>query len=256
MNILVIATHHGAFVTLQQLKQWNYENVLVVIPQSQIDKYSKLKGEIFTEYERNIERFCRGKFKVYVAEWDQSKKLQSAKATLEALGATASWLVLESGTLLGGAHSRGLPPCNTTYGLTYRRVHPKMKRLYTMLGEDEESKVVCLNSFIVNLDDSSGRVSILDSNLFHRPDVLYAKSFGMLWCLRYQQMVQDALTLNFWMEAIRSEQEDGEWVAYPYDWYKGYASKVKKYLPASSYTNIVENGEMTAELESLVAMDL
>ncbi len=256
MNVLVIATHHGAFLTLQQLKQWKYKNVVVVIPQSQIDKYSRYDGAVFKNFEKNIRKFCGKKWQVYVdVDWDAKQKIKEAYAFLKFAGKTGKWLVLESGALLGGRHAHGFPPFNTTYGVTYQRVYPRLTKLYTMLGEPEESKKLCTSSFFVNLDNPAQTVTYLPGEVFHRADTLYEQSFGMLSCIRYQQMVAEAWTVNFWMEAIKPT-EASERVAYPFDWYAAYAEPVKKYLPKQTYDAIMKNAELTWWMEELVSLDL
>lgn len=254
MNVLVIATHHGAFLTIQHLKQRKVKNVTVVIPQSQIDKYKTFPGKVFAQYEQNMKKFCGKKIGLYVSEdWNPRKKMESAFDFISAIGGGGTWLVLEAGSILGDKLS---VPETTTFGVVRSRVHPKFAKLYKMLGKGEEDKSVFSGCFFVNMEDRSRRVTMLDSDTFHRPDVLYAQSFGMLWCIRYQQMVTDTVAMCFWMEAIRSKQESGEWVAYPYDRYKDLAEKVQKYLPSPTFDNIVANGAKTQWLADLVALDL
>ena len=69
-------------------------------------------------------------------------------------------------------------------------------------------------------------------------------------------MVNHSALANFWMEAIRSEQENSEWLAYPYHLYAEYAKKVKALLPEASFNNIIENGERSAWAQDLVELDL
>lgn len=255
MNVLVIATHHGAFLTLQQLKQWKIDNVTVVIPQSQIDKYKTFDGEVFTNYMQNMKKFCGRKIPLYVSDdWKPNNKLRAAYNFIHTIGGTGKWVVLEAGSLLGAKHHTY--PSTSTFGVVHARVHPKMKKLYRMLGQEESSDVICASSFFINMDDASMRVSYIDPTLVHRPDILFAQSFGTMWCIRYRQMVYKCFTVNFWMEAIRSKQEQGELVAYPYDFYMTYAKKVKKYLPETTYNNILANGTQTEWLAELVALDL
>lgn len=257
MKILVIATHHGAFLTLAQIKHLELKNVSVVIPQSQIDKYKGFEGTIFQKYEPNLKRFCKGMDVHVSSTWDAGNKFLSAFKFLDNIGATGKWLVLEAGSLLGDFYER-IPAFNTTFAGVYTRVHENYQKLYTMLGEAKEIRVTYTSSFYVNMDEAepSFRITYIDTNVFQRPDVLFAKSFGPLSCIRYQQAPYYASTMNFWMEAIRAKQEEGEWVAYPYDVYAEQAKEVKRYLPESSYKNIIENGKMTDWLSDLVDLDL
>lgn len=254
MSYLVIATHHGCFLTLQQLKQLKIRDVTVVIPQSQIDKYSKFDGDIFTNYQQLVKEFCPSHWQVFVSEnWNPNSKFRSAHGLLTELGKTGIVTVLEAGGLLAEGRK---PTEMKTFGVVEARVHPKMKKLYTMLGEPEESKAVHGGAFYVNMDDTSGLYTLIDTWKIFRPDLLYAYSFGALWCLRHQRFIYKAHTMNFWMEAIREKQEKGEWIAYPYDQYAIIAEKVKDYLPSVSYRNIIENGKKTAWLDDFIALDL
>jgi hypothetical protein len=256
MNILVIATHHGAFLTIGQLKQWNIKNVTVLIPQSQIDKYKSFEGKIFTDYEANLKKFCGKNIKLYVSEnFNLKNKFLATHDFLSTIESKEKWLVLESGSLLC-RKDFDVPECST-FGVVKTRPHEHYKKLYKMLGEPEVSESIYANCFFVNMEDTSGRISFIDSNTFHRPDVLFAKSFGTLWCLRNHKKLNKAIAMNFWMEAIRSKQEIGEWVAYPYDWYLSATEKCGfSKLPDSTVRNIVSNGEKSDWLVDLVALDL
>jgi len=260
MNVLVIATHPGAFLTIAQLKLFlkpNNLNVVVAIPQSQIDKYATFEEDLFKNYVKHVKKACGKRIKPYIAEWDMSTKLESSYKFLKELGATGEWLVLEAGALLGHSFHKAEFQKTATFGVVYNRVHPKLSRLYTMLGQPEESRTIWLGAFYVNMDVPGQRVQIIDSDTFHRPDLLYKMSFGPTWCIRYHQIRKDCVAMNFWMEAIRGKQEKGELIAYPYDSYLAWAEKIgSDRLPKQSYDNIVKNGLFSEWMEDLVQLDL
>lgn len=264
-QILVIATHHGVFCTLAALRVVaRGHDIVVVIPQSQIDKYKTFEGEIFQNYERNVKRFCEGSKKSYsqfncelyvCADWDVGKKPQSAHRFLKTLGKTGKWLVLEAGSFFNDT-KKPYPDC-TTFGVVRARVFPEKQKLYEMIGEPAISETVSLSNFFVNLDDNSMRFTFLPSGTFHRPDALLAQSCGTLACLRYRRRAKDAYAENFWMEVIRKKQEKGEWVAYPYDTYLWTLEKgIISYLPEKTVGAIIDNGLLTEELYELRELDL
>ena len=257
MNILVIATHHGCLLTLGQLRRRIMNAVLVVVPRSQIEKYSKMEGKCFTEYLENVRKVAGPETLVYVSEdWNPANKLKAAYDFLHTLGMEGQWLVVESGTLLGDNIDEKEPQIKETFGVVKNRVHPKFKRLYKMLGLPEEDKVVYSHSFFVNMSNQEGKLQYLDSDLFMRPDPLYAESLGPLWCIRYHQMTKECIAMNFWMEVIRAKQTDGEWISYPYDQYLTFTRHLWDYLPKKTFDNISTNGSNTDWLFDLVQLDL
>lgn len=260
MNVLVIATHPGVFLTIAQLKLFlkpNNLNVVVAIPQSQIDKYATFEEDVFKNYTKHVKKACGKRIKVYTSEWDLSKKLESSHDFLSGIEATGEWLVLEAGAFLGPSFHKAEFQKDATFGVVYNRVHPKFTKLYTMLGQPEDSRTIWLGAFYVNMDVPNKRVKIVDSDNFHRPDILYKMSFGPLWCIRYHREAKDCIAMNFWMDAIRGKQETGELIAYPYAKYLAWLEKIdSKLIPKQTYDNMVKNGLYSEWLEDLVQLDL
>jgi len=251
MKYIVIAHHHGALLTIKQLCEWNLD-FIVLVPQSQLDKYGAMQDEIFINFFANVKKTA-GKNPVHV--FDQTANpVVAVHAEMEKLKLSGQWMVLQAGSLLL-AYGADLD-MKSRFGLVKQRVHPKFKRLYTLLGEPEESKHFYPSVFFIDMSKKDLRVSEVDSNLIMRPDVLYSRSFGALWCVRHRQMVNESWAANFWMEVIREDQSAGEWVGYPYHLYAEYAKKVKKMLPPVSFENILENAKSAEWVQDLVALDL
>ena len=67
-TLVIIATHHGAFLTIKSaLKNSSHDKLVVIVPKSQVDKYNKMyeenihknsEFEIFKNYDKTITQFC------------------------------------------------------------------------------------------------------------------------------------------------------------------------------------------------------
>lgn len=251
MKYIVIAHHHGAFLTIKQLRETS-EEFVVFVPESQLKKYSAMDDELFRNFGKEVKK-AAGKAPVYHVDLSGNYLGQLATFMRE-INCEGNWTVLQAGTLVLAKDNE--IDIKTQFGLVKERVHPKFRKLYTLLGLPEVSDKYYTNVIFVNMNIRDGRVTEVGSNAVLRPDTLYAKSFGTLWCLRYRQMVKEAVVVNVWMEAIREKQEVGEPIAYPYHLYAEYAKKVKKLLPPGSFANILTNADESAWFQDLVSLDL
>lgn len=248
MKYIVNAHHHGAFLTIRQLTEWDLDFV-VMVPQSQVDKYSTMEGAEFKNFLSNIKKASKKK---PVVIYTDANWVLGANRILEERGETGMWMALQAGSLLLGYGAKFKTA--TRFGMVPKRVHPKFKRLYVMLGEKEVDDTVYTNVFFINMDVNKPGVSKVDSNLIMRPDVLYGRSFGTTWCVRYREMTRESLAMSFWMELIRRDDVRGEIVAYPFNIYGEYAKPVKKYLPQETYDLIQERSIETAWTQDFVEL--
>jgi hypothetical protein len=252
MKYVVIAHHHGAFLTIKQLRELKQEFV-VLVPQTQVEKYSTMGEDIFKNYLPNLKKAAGKGTPVFTADM-RGNFLNLIATWMAELQCTGQWTVMQAGSLLLSTDND--VSIKTQFGLVSDRVHPKFKKLYTMLGEPEKSDKMYMHTIFVNMDKRDGKVTEVPSDAVMRPDILYKMSFGPLWCLRHRQMVKHSAVANFWMESIRAEQEIGEWIAYPYHLYGEYAKKVKAMIPPVSFENIMANAESAAWMQELVELDL
>ena len=89
MKTFVIAQHHGVFLTLESLINEGIDDIVVVIPGSQVEKYNKMYSEnstnqefqVFKNYDSLIGNYIKSKnvnIQAYVYEdyrdWETDRK--------------------------------------------------------------------------------------------------------------------------------------------------------------------------------------
>lgn len=250
MKALVIAQHHGAFLTIQSLLG-KVDEIVVVIPQSQLDKYAGFPEKEFQEYGANLKAFCK-KHKI---ECWTCMLVESPAAMLESIGKTGKWAVLAAGALYQGIDESKL----TGYARAYvkGRLFDRDNRLsmYGMIGLPPVDESIHKANLFINLDMRS-RDRELAPFTVGRTDPLIGKAISALECLRIRQANKKSAVLHYWMAAINSTHTEAEYLSYPFDEYAKYAKSVKKFLPTTAYAVIVENGAQSACYREFAELDL
>lgn len=250
MNALVIAQHHGAFLTLQSLIG-KVDEVVVVIPQSQLNKYAGFPEKVFQDYGKNMQAYCKKHgFKCWIAA-----ALESPRAILESLEKRGKWVVLAAGALYQGIDEGKL----TGYAGAYvkGRLFDRDNRLsmYGMIGLPPVDESVHKANLFVNMD-MHARERELAPMAIGRVDPLIGSALSALECLRIRTASSKSAVLHYWMAAINRTHTEVEYLSYPFDEYAKYAKPVKKFLPATAFEVIVENGAQSARYREIAELDL
>lgn len=271
MNALVIAQHHGAFITLESLPP-TIGRVVVCVPKSQIEKYSTFDDPIFTDYFKNMKKYCKKKgFELYEIETVRDNLFCSYSEVLKELEATGIWAVMVAGAIYGVDIDEASLSDKTT-AFVRGRLFDKNKRLsmYGMIGLPPSDPFINNSNFFLNMDVLTEEgIPFKDSILLTsqntlelapmaiaRPDPLIGQAISSVECLRIRTKSSRSNILYFWMQCITKKHLEQEFVAYPFDEYGKVAKKVKKYLPEATYNVITENALQSSVYKELAELDL
>jgi hypothetical protein len=272
MNALILAQHHGAFLTMQSALG-KFERVIVFVPQSQLDKYATFPDKEFKEYGKMLKAFCKkNKFELYTVQAPPAANQAAAYiAALRELKASGNWAILSAGSIYQSFNEDKLK--DNWFSASVGRVFDGDQRLamYGMIGLEPINNSIHVSNFFVNLDlvpaESSDQVLLGTAKQlgkFHkqsrmglgRPDPLVGQALSALELLRLRTKTAKSAVLNYWMPAITKNHVEQEYVAYPFDEYAKLAQKMKKYLPAATAAAIKVNGEQSAAYRQLAELEL
>lgn len=276
-TLVIIATHHGSFLTIKSaLENSSHDKMIVIVPKSQVDKYNKMyvdnagknpEFESFKDYDKVVTKFV-GKEVFIVDDWDQNNTVSCTVDVLKGLNSKGKHIVVNAGVLiLKDPFTEELMGSldNHKLAISKPRVYGDNNRLnmYHMIGLPKVDNSFDANIFALNVDlfDSIPKddgTSIQDMtfrkqkvNLPRRYNMKHDALIGTAISARETVMhninSHKSIIINFWMPSIRKYDDltPEETFGYPFDVYLDYAKKVKKYLPISTFERIKLNGEAT-----------
>ena len=276
-TLVIIATHHGSFLTIKSaLKNSSHDKLVVLVPRSQVDKYNKMyeeniykssEFEIFKDYDKLVTNFC-GTEVFVVDDWDQNNTVSSTIDVLTGLGSKGKHFIVGAGLLIltdpfTSQLLEKLEDKKIIIGKT--RVYGEDRRLnmYHMIGMPKEEQGFDANVFAVNVDlfediPTTDLKLIQDSIFFKKMeklprgfnmkhDPLIGTAISARETVMHNVKSAQACVINFWMPAIKKYEDlyPEETFGYPFDIYLDYAEQVEDYLPSSTYNRIKQNGEAT-----------
>jgi hypothetical protein len=276
-TLVIIATHHGSFLTIKSaLKNSSHDKLVVLVPRSQVDKYNKMyeeniykssEFEIFKDYDKLVTNFC-GTEVFVVDDWDQNNTVSSTIDVLTGLGSKGKHFIVGAGLLIltdpfTSQLLEKLEDKKIIIGKT--RVYGEDRRLnmYHMIGMPKEEQGFDANVFAVNVDlfediPTTDLKLIQDSIFFKKMeklprgfnmkhDPLIGTAISARETVMHNVKSAQACVINFWMPVIKKYEDlyPEETFGYPFDIYLDYAEQVEDYLPASTYNRIKQNGEAT-----------
>jgi hypothetical protein len=272
MNTLVIlAYHHGAFLTIESAKQnSNHDEMIVLIPRSQIEKYSRMYEEnksdpeyvCFQDYKDKLAKFAD--VETYVLEeFDMDNPISTVSEALMAMDRKGVHFIVGAGVLiLKDPFTEEITEQlqEKKVGVSSVRVYHDNPRLnmYSMLDMGNHNGGIDGNVFVLNMDLfqqvyqndnilSSEKRFWLDRKYNMRNDYLIGTAISARESVQHGVKATKSNIINFWSVAMKKYDTlyPEETFSYPLDYYSAYAEKVKQYLPESTYNKILENGEKT-----------
>ena len=276
-TLVIIATHHGAFLTIKSaLKNSSHDKLVVIVPKSQVDKYNKMyeenihknsEFEIFKKYDKTITQFC-GTEVFVVDDWDSNHTVCSTVETLMGINSKGKHFVVGAGLLVltdpfTPELLTKLDEKRIIIGKT--RVYGEDRRLnmYHMIGMPREEPGFDANVFALNVDLFDEIVNtdlkLIQDSIFNKKmeklprgfnmkhDALIGTAISARETIMHNVNSAKASVINFWMPAIKKYEDlyPEETFGYPFDIYLDYAEQVEDYLPSSTYNRIKQNGEAT-----------
>lgn len=282
MKTFVIAQHHGVFLTLQSLIDCGIEDIVVIIPASQVNKYNKMYNEnptnpefkAFQDYDKRISSFIKDSghpnIKAFIFDdFDIRNTVMSTLKFINAYGCNEIVACIMSGAIAIRDYTSTIKGemLLKTVGACMTRVYQNDRQLsmYHMLGYPQNDKSIDVNFFAIDaskinninptMSDSEYLNSLLKSNnLVYLPrnyngkdDVLIGLAISARQTLAHQLRMQAGYVINIWNKSIKPTElhKSEEIFGYPFDIYKMYAEKVGNNLPLSTMERIINNGKET-----------
>lgn len=286
MKTFLIAQHHGTFLTLNSLKANNIEDVIIIIPGSQVEKYNKMYDEnpnhpdyaAFKDYDKKISSFLKENnlnYKAYVVDdFDVQNTLTSTLRVIKDLNCNEIVVCILSGAVVNKDYTQYVRDALgfKTFGMCYSRVYHNHNQLsmYHMIGLKQHDPSLDLNFYITDmtkvtysdidkgdqrlLQDATTKklITILSREFNGKDDPLIGQAISARQTVAHNLKIQSGFIVNIWNKSIKQNDKlkSEEMYAYPFNIYCKYVSNLKNYLPGSTLNKIIENGSETEKLTS------
>ena len=286
MKTFVIAQHHGVFLTLQSMKDCGIDNIIIIIPSSQVNKYNNMHSErshdpefqAFKDYDKKISEFVKSNdldAKVFVFDdFDIRNTVTSTLKFIDAFGCKEIAVCVLSGAVILKDYRQDIKGdmMQKTFGACLSRVYQSYPPLcmYHMLGLPQVDKSIDVNFFaidmtkitpnFINMTDGEF-LNLLAKNkqLNHIPrdyngkdDVLIGTAISARQTITHNLKIQSGYIANLWNKSIRPNDmlKSEEIYGYPLNIYGKYVRQVRNYLPKSTVSKIIANGDETEKVTS------
>lgn len=286
MKTFVIAQHHGVFLTLESLIASGVEDITVIIPNSQVEKYNKMYSENphnsdfknFKDYDKLIGSYIKSKnanIKAFVYDdFDIKNTVTSTLNFINAAGAREIVACILSGSVVikdyrpYAKDALGFKEFGACLTRVYQG-HPQLS-MYHMLDLPQVDKSIDINFFLVDMTKiTSNHLQMKDAALLNdmtkrkqltniprdyngKDDVLIGTAISARQTIAHHLKVQSGFIVNIWNKSIRQLDlhKSEEIFGYPFHIYGDYLSKVSSYLPKSTADRIIANSEETKKWTS------
>lgn len=286
MKTFVIAQHHGVFLTLESLLDCGVEDITVIIPGSQVEKYNNMykenptikEFEAFKDYDKAIGNYIKSKnanIKAFVYDdFNIRNTVSSAINFISLTDTTGIVACLMSGAIVLKDYTTVAKDylAFKEFGMCLTRVYQNNNQLsmYHMIGLPQIDKSVDVNFFLVdmskvtsnqlNMNDTEllndavkrKQLTYLDRELNGKDDPLIGTAISARQTLAHQLKMQAGYVINIWNKSIKPVElhKSEEIYGYPFHIYGQYVKKVDNYLPRSTVNKIVANGNETLKCTS------
>lgn len=285
MKTFVIAQHHGSFLTIQSLLDSGIDDIVVIIPGSQVSKYNQMYEEnshneeflAFKDYDKKIAGFIKNKdarIEAFVFEdFDVRNTVCSTLNFIREYGYNQIAACVLSGVIAIDDYREPARSAILTkeFGICPTRVYQgdRMLAMYHMIGLPQVDWSYDLNFFLVDMSkikstqlqmnndkalfadvNKRKQLSLIDRKFNGKDDVLIGSAISARHTLIHNLNMQCGFIVNLWNKSIKPNNllKSEELIGYPFNIYKTYAQKVGDMLPLSTVNKIVKNG---SECESL-----
>lgn len=277
MKTFVIAQHHGVFLTLQSLIDQGINDIVVIIPDSQVNKYNKMyednvsreEFKIFKDFDKRVKTFIDANDKTIelfiVDDFDISNTVTSILRIINTLEFKGKVACLMAGTVVLKDYREAVNSVATKpFNFCMSRVYQEDRHLsmYHMIGLPKVDKSVDVNFFVVDIDsmtendfvskdvqllnnaNATKRMNYISREFNAKDDPLLGNAISARQTVVHNLRSQSSYILNLWNKVIvqYDRQKSEEFFAYPYEYYGKYAEAVKDNLPVTTVHRIVKNG--------------
>lgn len=286
MKTFVIAQHHGTFLTLNSMHQCGIDNIVVIIPGSQVEKYNTMYNDnqtnpefiAFKDYDKAVSNYIKQNnidAQVFVVDnFDVRNTATSMLKVIDTFEERAIVAIIMSGALAIQDYREDAKMQLSVkhFGMCMSRVyqsHPALS-MYHMLGLPREDKSLDINFFVVDMTkitpaqlegtDSQllsqamkrNQVAIIPRSYNGKDDVLIGPAISARQSIAHGLRIENGYIVNLWNKSIKpyNSLTSEEIYSYPLHLYSKYIKDVKQYLPKSTVNKILTNGEESRKATS------
>lgn len=281
MKTFVIAQHHGVFLTLKSMHDSGIDDIVVIVPGSQVEKYNKMYLErpddpeykAFENYDKKIKEFIETnniQAEVFVYDgFDIRNTVSSALRFVDAYGCREIVACLLSGTIVIEDYRNSVKEqlLLKEIGACTSRVYQNHNQLsmYHMIGLPQVDKSLDVNFFAADMTKiKPTQLEMDDGNLLNdatkrkqlahmsrefngKDDPLIGTAISARQTIAHNLRIQAGFVVNLWNKSIKGpgQLKSEELFGYPFNYYSKYVREVGSYLPKSTVNKIINNGEET-----------
>jgi hypothetical protein len=267
-NVLLVASHHGFFLTLKSLDKFkkSIDKIVVVIPDEKVEKYKTMPGEIFTnfvEMVKNETKSFKKSAKVYTAKFDVFRRVSQTASLLEEIKATGIWFQISAGAVLVKLPTQKTfdELSNNFLMMSSSRCYEEVKHLnmYEMLGQPalQNHEKQYTGSFLINADmlpeivlpdnfmikDAivRGKFKKANPHSFSNREELVEFAFTGKQLLDHAHSASTALVVDYWSMIMQPKLPVDFLYGYPFEFYLPYIEQCRGLIPDITIDRIAAN---------------
>lgn len=267
-NVLLIASHHGVFLTMESLKRFKLDigELVLVIPEEKIEKYSAMEGDEFKNYQKLLVKKAKQlkkDAKIFTASFDVNRRVSQTAEFLKEIEQTGIWMQVAAGSVVNRLPSQRIYEVMEKHMLlmSTTRCYEGDKRLdmYMMLGQPDLRVHEKQNgqSFLINADfikapilpdpymirDAMDRqlFSQINPHAFSCTEELVDMAFSGKQLIDHAAAAQNNMVADYWVVAMQPKLKIDELYAYPLEQYLPFVDKCKGLIPAVTLDRIKAN---------------
>jgi hypothetical protein len=267
-NVLLVASHHGFFLTLRSLEPFKkqIDKIVVVIPDDKVEKYGNMEDPIFTNFVANVKNSAKNfkkSAKVYTAKFDVFRRVSQTADLLKLIQAKGIWLQVSSGAVVCKLPSeRAYKDISEATLLTSsNRCYEEIKHLnmYEMLQQPklQAHENQYTGSFLINADELP---EIILPDMFLIKDLMIRKKFKKAnphsfsnreelvefafsgkQLLDHAYMAEQAWVVDYWSMIMQPKLPIDFIYAYPFEHYGKHINACRGLIPEITVDRIVKN---------------
>lgn len=274
LNVLLIASHHGFFLTLKSIERFKKDinNLIVVIPDEKIEKYSQMEGEMFKNFRGLIleqTKAVKKSAKVYTAKFDVFKRVSQTADFLREIQASGIWLEVCAGSVLNRMPSSKtidemtenllLMSSNRCYegikqldmymmaGQPTGAMHEKQNTDSFIINADKLPTVILPDHFMIKESMQRGTFKSTNPHAFSNEEELVDLAFAGKQLIEHATKASDCVVCDYWSIAMSPTTSIDRIYAYPLELYLPFVDACKGLIPAVTLERIRQNATESKE---------
>jgi hypothetical protein len=267
-NVLLIASHHGLFVTLKSLEQFKKKigELIVVIPDDKIEKYSKMDGDEFQNYRELVvkeTKKVKKSARIFTASFDVHRRVSQTAEFLSEIDAHGIWLQVCAGSIVNKMPGDNVIPDMKERLLLMSSIRcydgNRKLDMYMMLQQPNYAVYEKQNSqsFIINADNIPATIlpdmflikeaigrnqfQTISPHAFSSQEELVEFAFGGKQLIDHAWRASKCIVADYWSVVMQAKIKIEELYGYPLELYLPHIENCHGLIPAVTIQRIINN---------------